>query len=62
MRRRDVAFFEKGLQLVGRKKRKAEDTMKIHLKGERRPGDKRGGSRENNRTGGGRGGGRGKGT
>ena len=44
----------------GPEKRKAADTIKIHLKGERGPREKRGGSRENNRTGGGaRGGGEG---
>ena len=31
-------------------KRKAADTMNIHLKRERRSGEKRGGSRQNNRT------------
>ena len=46
----------------GPTKRKAADTMKIHLKGETGPGEKRGGSRENDRTRAGKGGGGGTGT
>ena len=40
----------------GPRKRKAEDAIKIHLKGERGPREKREGSRENNTAGGGGGG------
>ena len=35
--RRDVAFFEKGVQL-GARKEEGTDTIKIHFKGERGPG------------------------